>query len=81
MRILKLIAAVLLPCIGLVAALPAQAVLTINEASWNSNNGTLTVKGNNGKSDLIRVWNSYADPVQDIGTVTAKGNGGWQLKT
>ena len=78
---LKLTTTVLLSIIGCATAFPAMAVLTIDSASWSSKNGTLTVKGNNGKSDLIRVWNSYADPVQDIGTVTAKGNGGWQLKT
>lgn len=58
----------------------AQAALTITKASWNSHNGTLTVKGTDEKGDLARVVNSYA-PDQTIGTATARGNGGWQLKT
>jgi hypothetical protein len=81
MRKLPAIASMMLALFLLGGMSSAQAGLTITEASWNSGNGKLMVRGStDGKGDLISVWNSFA-PNQTLGIATARGNGGWKLKT
>ena len=84
MKFPKLIATVFLSCIGLVVALPAQAVLTIESATWDGRK--LTVEGIDGRGGAVDVF--YTDYAADgtpilgaaLGSASVKGNGSWRLQ-
>jgi hypothetical protein len=79
-RIPKLIAAVLLPCIGFVAAFPAQAALSIDSATWDGKK--LVVQGADGKGDAVDVYYGYDEPANStlLGSASVKGSGRWKLQ-
>jgi len=80
MKFPKIFATVFLSCIGLMVALPAQAVLTIDSATWDGKK--LVVEGGDGRGGEVNVYYGYDTPPNSnlLGTATVKGSGSWKLQ-
>jgi hypothetical protein len=84
MKFPKIIATVFLSCIGLAVALPAQAVLAIDSATWDGRK--LVVEGTDGRGGVVEVF--YTDYETDgtpilgdpLGSASVKGSGRWKLQ-